>query len=191
MSQLGMPGRAVYGARGFTLIELMVTIAVLAITLTIAAPSFQGLINSNRLVSQSNELVASLQLARSEAIRRNAKVEVCASSDGSTCDTTSDTWTQWLVMIASSGEVLRVNEVNPKVSVMPSAAILNNENHVEFSADGLARDTTNALLVASIGICMETDRPAENTKRLTIAAGGRLATVSEDTDASCEAPDDE
>jgi len=57
--------------RGFTIIELMVTIAIAAILLTIAAPSFQQLIKSNQVAAQNNELIAMIHLARSEAVRRN------------------------------------------------------------------------------------------------------------------------
>jgi len=64
-------------ARGFSLVELMVTIAVLAILLAIGIPSFASLIASNRLTSATNELVAALQTARTEAIRRNVRVTVC------------------------------------------------------------------------------------------------------------------
>ena len=54
---------------GFTLVELMVTVAVLAILSTIAYPSFQSTIRSNRVATTTNELIASLALARSEAIK--------------------------------------------------------------------------------------------------------------------------
>lgn len=56
---------------GITLVELMVTIAVLAIALTLAVPSLTDLIRSNRVTSQTNEFVALLHLARTDAIRRN------------------------------------------------------------------------------------------------------------------------
>ena len=67
---------------GFTLIELMVTIAVLAIVLTIAVPSFQGVIRSNQLTTEANTLASALQLARSEAVKRG--VDVSLSANGST-----------------------------------------------------------------------------------------------------------
>ena len=69
---------------GFTLIELLVTISIMAILLTIALPSFQGSMRSNRVATTSNELLASLSLARSEAIRSTRGGGVCASADGAT-----------------------------------------------------------------------------------------------------------
>jgi len=62
--------------RGFTLIELMITVAVGGILLSIAVPSFQNIIRENRLATQANELIGSLNLARSEAIRRGINVTV-------------------------------------------------------------------------------------------------------------------
>jgi len=65
---------------GFTLIELMVSIAVLAIIAALAAPSFRAIIENNRLTSQANELVTALAFARSEAVRRRTPVTVCPGS---------------------------------------------------------------------------------------------------------------
>lgn len=63
-------------ARGFTLIELMTTLAVLIVLLTLAAPAFTSFLHSNRLRAAQSELVASLMLARSEAGRRGRQVGV-------------------------------------------------------------------------------------------------------------------
>ena len=74
-----------YSFRGFTLIELMVTLSVLAILLGIAAPSVRQFIINNRLTSQANGLLADLSRARSEAGARHAPVTVCAAEDEDTC----------------------------------------------------------------------------------------------------------
>ena len=62
--------------RGFTLLELMVAIAVLAILATVGVPSFRELIQNNRVVTQTNELVSALNFARTEAIKRGRDVEL-------------------------------------------------------------------------------------------------------------------
>lgn len=62
---------------GFTLIELMVTLAVAVIIATIAVPNFKLLIQDNRTVTQTNALISALNLARSEAIKRGGNVSVC------------------------------------------------------------------------------------------------------------------
>ena len=58
-------------SRGFTLVELMITIAVLAIGSALAYPSFSGVMRSNRVATSTNGLLAAFNLARSEAIRTN------------------------------------------------------------------------------------------------------------------------
>ena len=82
-------------AHGFTLVELMVTVAVMGILAIIAMPSMAALVTNSRVSGQTEELVASLQLARAEAIRRNARVTVCAGTGG-VCSG-SATWNGWTI----------------------------------------------------------------------------------------------
>ena len=72
-------------SRGFTLIELMVVLTISALLFAIGVPAFQNAALGGRLSAAANNLLASIQLARSEAIKRNLPVTVCASSDGATC----------------------------------------------------------------------------------------------------------
>jgi type IV fimbrial biogenesis protein FimT len=72
---------------GFTLIELMMVVAIISITMSIGLPSFQGLISNSRVTSTANSMLGAYQLARSEAIRRRASVSVKSS----------DNWQTWQV----------------------------------------------------------------------------------------------
>ncbi len=93
--------------RGFTLLEAMIALAIVAMLLLIAVPSFNSIRVSATLTELSNELVASVQLARSEAIKRNRVARLCASDDGATC---SPTWggfsTGWVVLDAENNLLL-------------------------------------------------------------------------------------
>jgi type IV fimbrial biogenesis protein FimT len=97
------PLNAAYLAqRGFTLIEMMVTVAVMAILLSLAAPSFNDALLGNKLSSYANDIVASAIVARSEAIKRNAAVTMCVSTDGTTCAAAGG-WEQgWIVRCSTS-----------------------------------------------------------------------------------------
>jgi type IV fimbrial biogenesis protein FimT len=89
--------------RGFSLIELMVVLALIGIVSMLAAPSFSSAFLSNKLAAYSNSFIASAQLARSEAIKRNRSVHVCRSADGATC-AASGTWQQgWIVWSDDNG----------------------------------------------------------------------------------------
>ena len=66
-------------SRGFTLVELLVILTISAILVAMAVPAFQAMIQSNRISGAANSLLSSMDLARSEAIRRSANVTVCRS----------------------------------------------------------------------------------------------------------------
>lgn len=74
------------GQRGFNIIELMVTIAVLGVLLGVGIPGVESYIQNSRMTTQINSLSTSLSQARSEAIKLNQRVVACVSSDGAACD---------------------------------------------------------------------------------------------------------
>jgi len=71
--------------RGFTLTELLIVTTISGIIAAIATPNFNRFIRTESLVSDTNALVSAFFLARTEAIKRNTRVTICASSDGVTC----------------------------------------------------------------------------------------------------------
>ena len=103
--------------RGFTLIELMVTISILVILSSIAATGYSTTVNNNRLYASQNEFVAYLALARSEAARRGLPVMVSATAP-TTGNAFGGGWTVWVDTNGNgsfdSGEpVLRSHEALP------------------------------------------------------------------------------
>ncbi len=81
----------------------MITIAVSAIIMSMAVPSFTNMVLNGRLTSSSEELVKGLQLTRSEAMRRGAVATICASNGGTSCNGTS--WNQgWIVWVDVNGD---------------------------------------------------------------------------------------
>ena len=163
---------------GFTLLELLITLAVLAILLALAVPMFTSTINNNRLAAQANELVTSLQLANSEAVRRNARITVCPSTDGATC-AASGPWTGWVTVVASNNEVLRSITAKPPVEVTSTV------NSVTYRGDGLARDAAGALLAADFTVCIPTGQPAENQRVVAMVSGSRISTTAANGAGAC------
>ena len=89
--------------------ELLLAIAVLAILVTLAVPSFTQFIQNNRLAGQANEMVAAFQFARSEALKRGVWADMCASADGESCG--GSFADGWIVETGPAG--LRADETNP------------------------------------------------------------------------------
>lgn len=89
------PTRPAARPRGFTLVELLVAVAIVAIFATIAVPSFQGLMASSRTTSVANELLGGLQQTRSEAVRYSSNADFCPRASDNTCG--SDFSNGWVV----------------------------------------------------------------------------------------------
>src|SRR5688572_23647254 len=84
-------------SRGFTLVELLVVLSILAVLVTAAVPLTSSIGRSMKLTALSNALLSQLHLARSEAIKRNGRVAVCKSGDGRSC-LAAGGWEQgWIV----------------------------------------------------------------------------------------------
>lgn len=122
--------------KGITLLELLITLSIMSILLSLAAPSFTNLVAEVRLASVADDLYSSLQLARTEAVKRAVKVEICPSADGANCLVGNNWNSGWMVWYAPGGvgkEVIRV-----KSSLSSGVQISTNASKVEFESVGQA-----------------------------------------------------
>ncbi len=86
--------------KGFTLLELIMTIAIASIVITVGVPSFRQTIQVNHKATQVNQILHSLNVARSEAVTRGFPVTICKSADGSSCGGSSVKWEQgWITFL--------------------------------------------------------------------------------------------
>jgi type IV fimbrial biogenesis protein FimT len=162
--------------QGFTLIELMVTIAVIALLAAVAAPAMVTLMNSNRLSSSAGELTAALQLARAEAIRRSAAVTVCGSEDGLTCANGAN-WANWIV--------LGTNNMNANTDVVRTGAMSGN---LQFSgpAAGIRFGSAGTITAqANVTVCVPTDEPEDNQRVITVMLSGGVLTARNNGGGAC------
>ncbi len=91
--------------QGFTLVELMLTVVILAVVIGIALPSFQTMVVNNRIISQINEAMSLISYARSEASKRpDARVTLCPSSDGSSCSGAAAWESGWIALLDVDGD---------------------------------------------------------------------------------------
>jgi type IV fimbrial biogenesis protein FimT len=164
------------GARGFTLIELMVTLTVLGVLALVAAPSFNDAILSNRLTGFANSFVASANLARSETIKRNTAVTVCPSSDGATC-AGSGGWHQgWIVMCKykTTAPGVCVSDGTENLVIYKQAA-LNTGYHFTGTETSLVFQAVGGVSAQdSLTLCRAS--PVGNQERtVTVKASGRVS----------------
>lgn len=140
--------------KGFTLVELMIALTVAAIVLGMAVPSFKLTMLNNSSASVGGELTTALNFARSEAVKRAARISVCASDDGTTCLAANNWDKGWLVFVDDAiadttatvtvGTILRYwDDLPEKVKVSALKGAATNIQFVRFTSSGtLAR--TNA-----------------------------------------------
>jgi type IV fimbrial biogenesis protein FimT len=146
---------------GLTLIELLVVLAIAAIITTTAVPSFQAFIQNNRMSTTVHQFVSSLNLARSEAVKRGERVTMCKSNDAATCSNGGD-WSQgWIVFVDANDNGLRETASEELIrahnSVAGSTTISGQddvENYISYAGTGFAQlvtgttlDTTKSTLV--------------------------------------------
>ncbi len=165
---------------GFTVIELMISLVVLAIIATFGVPSMADFLKNNKLKAQAYSFSATLNYARSEAIKRKERVVLCRSANPTasspTCGGTANTWTTgWLIFtdpddndVYNSGTdtLLKVgSNIPPNINIRTNSTANNN---IELNADGT---TNEGGATARMAIC--DDRGGNYGRQINISPLGR------------------
>lgn len=144
---------------GFTIIELMVTLVVAAIVLSIAVPSFTVQIRNNQALGLGEELASAINYARSEAVKRGGRVSMCASNDGAQC---VGDWSEgWIVFVDSAATDI----TKPPVIATPPG-VLRYWNDIPTTADITVSDSKTFIRYTSMGTLARVD----NDNRIVISA---------------------
>jgi type IV fimbrial biogenesis protein FimT len=166
------------GARGFTLIELMIVLAVASVVLGSGLPALSNFIRSVKLTSTTNDFFASLILARSEAAKRKSRVAMCKSRDGAVCATDGG-WEQgWIVFHDTDNDGTRDagEEVLQRFQAMPTdMRVMGNlmvAKYISYAPTGDAKLVSGAFQAGTITLCT-TSTTAENAREIVISSSGR------------------
>jgi type IV fimbrial biogenesis protein FimT len=168
-------------ADGFTLVELLTVMTIVAVALSLALPDMSAFARRNQISGATNTMLAMINAGRSEAVKRSTPVVVCASTDGATC---SGSATDWATGAVSFVDVNAdgVRQVATEELVSSSDALPNG-----FIATGSAaarlRFAPNGLLAGgSLGLRITVRSPssptADENRYICTSNAGRTAIVS-------------
>jgi len=169
----GIDVRKFKNIRGFTILELMITLGIVAILVAVGVPGFRSVIMDNRMVSQANLLVTSVNVARSNAVKYQRNAAVCSSTNHDaavpTCSGATDWSTGWIVWVdkdrdgaTDANEIISVNGPLNDASTLTSTA-----------AVGFAYDSRGFGILGGDDLMLCDDRTGETGRRIRINAAGR------------------
>lgn len=165
---------------GFTLVELMVAIAILVITFSLSVPAYKELQLRQKINGQANQLFSIIYLARSEAIKRSSVVTICKSSDNQVC---GGVWSDGWLMFADYDED---GVLDPSEDMISSGKIDSQIkiNWSAFGSDNYIRLTPRGMTLSQNGtftLCPETgDASIARTIIVSKLARVRLSTIGKD-----------
>lgn len=166
---------------GFTLIELMTAVLILAILGTIAVPSFRSFTINTRIGTAASDLATAMAFARSEAIRRSSRVGICASTDQASCSGDTAWATGWIVFddvngngSADANELLRVWQ--PAEGGVTVTANVANAIYTGMGMAAVPGGAASASFLTTHANCR-----GGNARRTTLSLSGSLQTLKTTT----------
>lgn len=172
----------IYAAKGFTLIEVMITIAILGVLLSLAAPAFSSLLTSTRLTSEINALTSDISRARNEAAKRGMRVSICVSTTGTGCASSGTTWGSGWIIFEDPNANGALDTGETIIKIAPALATgdtlttsgFPNAQFVTFQAfGGLAPSTAGSFTLCASGY--------KTGRKVDVAITGRPLTSRIDT----------
>ena len=163
---------------GFTLVELMITVFVVAVLASLAAPGMRTFLVRRAVDEAADTFVSDMRSARSEAIKRSTRVVMCASSNGTSCFGAGALWKDgWIVYVPSAAngnftagdEIVRVQDAFPSIA---SIADIDGTSRFRFifEATGSGKSSSQTFVVTPAGSV-----PEGFTRLICVSNNGRAA----------------
>ena len=163
-------------AMGYSLLELVIVVALVGIVFSIAVPSMRVLTQNDRLVTHINTMVGHLAYARSEAVKRSQQVSVCVSNDAATC--TGGSWEDgWIVYIDADAD----NAFTANEQILRVQQALGGNNNVTTTLGNQITYDYRGFTNAAGSMLLCDDRSGDLGKTLTITNTGRVRTSRDST----------
>ena len=156
---------------GLTLVELMTTLAVGIMLLSVGVPSYQSVVENQHIQTRTNELVGHLHLARSESVKMNAQVAICVSLNSASC--TGGNWQDgWIVYVDQDAN----NSFDAGETILRTQQALGGGNQITASmGNQIVYDNRGFAAQGSAGTLQLCDnRQGDHGKTLTISNTGRV-----------------
>ncbi|NML60036.1 prepilin-type N-terminal cleavage/methylation domain-containing protein [Massilia sp. RP-1-19] len=163
---------------GFSLSELLATIAIVAVVTSVGLPMLRGFIDDAAVSTAADQMLAALNYSRSEAVKRNTRVTMCRSVDGATCaaEAAVGDWRRgWIIFVDADDagaldaddQVLRVQDALPGSGALLAGGAV--ADYVSYASNGQARLADNSAQTGVFTACAES--ASAKRRRIALTAG--------------------
>ena len=174
---------------GFTLVELLVTVALMGVLVSLAVPNFRSMLVKRSMQAAAESLVGDMRYARSVALKRSTRTVICRSTNGTGCSTVTGSWdVGWIVFvdmnsndtIDSGDEIVRVQQPLSNVaSIQDDGTPASTLKLFKFEPTGWAKSASQTFNFTPTGSV-----PSGSTRLVCISNTGR-ASLRAQSDTSC------
>ena len=163
--------------RGFTLVELLITMAVALVLIMIAVPSFKSLTLSNKLTTTANDIVGAINIARMEAIKRNANTQLCgnASTGSDTLGTKCAETGAVYVLVNGTPTQVRASPTGLAAPIVLTGGTM---TAVRFGGQGLGHAITGTAPFTGLIADISTSAMSTNNHRCINMIAGSIIAVT-------------
>ncbi|MBC7919403.1 MAG: GspH/FimT family pseudopilin [Rhodoferax sp.] len=169
---------------GFTLVELLITVAILALLASLATPSFRSLLVKRSVQAAADALVSDMRFARSEALKRSTRTSICRSTDGTSCSAVVGSWSEgWIVFVDMNAngtvdagdDVVKVQQSLPNIaSIQQDSNPANTRQIFRYEPTGWAKSADQTFNITPSGSI-----PAGSKRLICVSNQGRPALRAE------------